>query len=161
MFKSIALLVIGSFFAYGATSAQTRPEGVHPSYVSIQMSNDPVDGPAIKSTICGGVVVDEVRRLIATAWHCVPNIHALVEKPGIFIVAGRSAKLVANSSEADTALFQLNDLKGLKAAKFATPKKGDMIFASAYYEEFPVVAPLSDRYIPRVTIKATLDWGGK
>lgn len=152
-----ALLFLGAVVAH----AQGRPEGVHPSYVSIQMRSDPIDGPSIVRTICGGVVVDEVKKIVATAWHCVPNIRALIEKSGIFIVGGADAKLVAMAPEADMALFQVNTLKGLKAARVATPKKSDMIVASAYYDEFSVVAPILDRYIPQVTIKATLDWEGK
>lgn len=143
------------------TYAQNRPEGIHPSYVSIQTNNDPIDGPSIISTICGGVVVDEVKKIVATAWHCVPNVRASIEKPGVFTIGGSNAKLVAIATEADTALFQVDNLKGLKGVKIATPKKGDIIVASAYYEEFPVFQGLQDRYTPQVSIKVTLDWEGK
>lgn len=134
---------------------------LHPSYVSIQMSNDPIDGPTIRSTICGGVVVDEMKRLVATSWHCVPNQRSVVEKPGIFTAGGSNAKLVTLAPEADMAIFQVENLKGLKAAKMSTPKKNDMVTASAYYDEFQVVAPMQDRYMPQVTVKVTLEWEGK
>lgn len=161
MIKAFLVAVAAMALTAPASFAQGRPEGVHPSYVSIQMSNDPIDGPSIRSTICGGVVVDEERKLIATAWHCVPNQLALISKPGVFTVNGSNTKFVAMAAEADMALFQVEDLNGLKAANFATPERGDVIRASAFYEEFTVVAPLSDRYTPQVTVKVTLDWEGK
>lgn len=157
--RSFLLMIL--FLCSGVSFAQGHPEGVHPSYVSIQMRGDPIEGPSTVNTICGGVVVNEVKKIVATARHCVPNLRALIEKPGVFIVGGADAKLVAMAAEADMALFQVNDLKGLRAAKFATPKKGDLIMASAYYDEFVVVAPMPDRYTPQVTIRTTLDWEGK
>lgn len=159
MFARIFPVILS--LCFGTAIAQGRPTGVHPSYVSIQMRSDPIEGPSILSSICGGVVVDDLKKIVATAWHCVPNTRALIEKPGIFIVGGEDAKLVAMASEADMALFQVKDLKGLKAAKSATPKKGDMIMASAYYDDFYVVMPMPDRYIPQVSINVTLDWEGK
>ena len=153
--------VVFSICVVGNTIAQDRPPGVHPSYVSVQMRGDPIDGPSALNTICGGVVINEAKRLISTSWHCVPNVRALIEKPGVFTVGGVDAKLVAYAAEADKALFQVSDLRGRKAVKFATPKKGDIVRGSAYYDEFPVVVPMSDRYMPQVSIKVTLDWEGK
>lgn len=157
MFKLITLLVC---FCASFTFAQDNPT-LHPSYVSIQMSNDPVDGPTIKSTICGGVVMDETRKFVVTSWHCVPNQRSVVDKPGIFSIAGSNAKLVTYSPEADMAIFQVENLKGLKAAKISTPKKSDTVTASAYYDEFQVVAPMQDRYMPQVSVKVVLEWEGR
>ena len=42
--------------------AQQLP-GVHPSYVSIQMLIDPLDSAPRMTTICGGVMVDEPKKL--------------------------------------------------------------------------------------------------
>jgi hypothetical protein len=125
------------------------------------MRTNPVDGPSSTNTICGGVVVDDVKKIVATAWHCVLNIQVLIDKPGVFIVGGSDAKLIAKAPEADMALFQVRDLSGKKSARFSTPKEGDPITASAYYDEFSVVAPMPDRYMPQVTISATLSWEGR
>ena len=154
----ISLLLFSGFcFAQGSLSK------VHPSYVSIQMRHEPLDGPPIVSTICGGVVVDERKKLVATAWHCVPNTKTLVSVPGIFTVNGMSAQLVAFKAEADMALFQVNELRGVKAPTLSTPNKDDVVIASAYYPEFPVFSPsqTSDRKIPQMSINTVLTWEGK
>ncbi len=125
--KMILALVI---LCFGPAFAQ-QPAGLHPSYVSIKMRSDGLDTESRISAICGGVVVEEKRRIVATGWHCVPNSRSLIEKPGMFFVGNTNARLVAFSAEADLALFQVDDLQGLKAPKFSTPKEGDTLIASA------------------------------
>lgn len=142
-------------------TAIAQEPGVHPSYVSIKMRTDTLDANPITTTVCGGVVVDEKRKLVATAWHCVPNQRSVIEKPGIFSVGGMNAKLVTFSPEADAAIFQVDNLKGLKAPAFKTPKKGDGLVASAYYDAFPVTFTSNDRFIPPMSVQVTLDWEGK
>jgi S1-C subfamily serine protease len=157
MFSKIFFVIIS--LCIGTAIAQET--GVHPSYVSIKMRTDALDADPITATVCGGVVADEKRRLVATAWHCVPNQRSVIEKPGIFSVGGMDAKLVTFSPEADTAIFQVDDLKGLKAPTFKTPKKGDVLVASAYYNAFPVTFASTDRFIPPMSVQVTLDWEGK
>ena len=157
MFARISLVALSLCF----DTAIAQETGVHPSYVSIKMRIDALDASPMTATVCGGVVVDEKRRLVATAWHCVPNQRSVIEKPGIFSVGGMNSKLVAHSAEADTAIFQVDNLKGLKAPSFKTPKKGEMVFASAFYDAFPVTFARNDRFIPPMSVQVTLDWEGK
>ncbi len=158
MLKNFILMYFA--FATVVVFAQ-QPTGVHPSYVSIKMKTDALDTDAIVTTICGGIVADEKRKIIATAWHCVPNQRSVIEKQGVFSVGGMNAKLVLFSAEADTALFQVTDLKGLKAPNFKIPQKGDIVVASAYYDSFPVTAQMPDRFFPAMSVQITLDWEGK
>ncbi len=157
MLAKISLVALSLCFG----TAIAQGSGVHPSYVSIMMRTDALDAEPITRTICGGVVVDEKRKLVATAWHCVPNQRSTIEKPGVFSVGGMNAKLVTFSPEADTAIFQVDDLKGLKAPTIKSPKKGDVLVASAYYDAFPVTAQTSDRFFPPMSVQVTLDWEGK
>ena len=159
MFTKIVLVLFSISLCFGNAIAQEP--GVHPSYVSIKMRSDALDSDPVATTICGGVVVDEKRKLVATAWHCVPNQRSIIEKPGIFSVGGMNAKLVTFSPEADTVIFQVDNLKGLKAPAFKIPKKGNILVASAYYDAFPVTFTAVDRFIPPMTVKVTLDWEGK
>lgn len=106
----LALLTTISF-------AQQQP-GVHPSYVSIKMRSDAIDTAPETMAMCGGVVVDEKRKLIATAWHCVPNSRLVLEKKDMFSVGGMNAQLVDHSAEADIAIFRVDNLKGLKAPRY-------------------------------------------
>ena len=142
------------------TAFAQQPPGVHPSYVSISLTTQPIDGEPFTSTICGGVVVHEELRLIATAWHCVPNQQSVLAS-GLFSVGGKSSKLFMFSPESDIALFQVTDLNGQKAPPFRTPVKGDSVVASAYYDNYPVMASNPDRFVPPITIQVTLDWSGK
>jgi S1-C subfamily serine protease len=146
-----------------ASISLVQAAGLHPSYVSIQMNTDAIDSEPRLMTMCGGVVVDEARRLVATAWHCVPNQRSVIEKPGVFSVGGMSAKLLKFQPEADMAIFHVENLKGVKAPKFRQPNKGEIVVASAYYDEFPVTAPVptADRFIPMMSVRVTLDWEGK
>lgn len=157
MFVRILLVALSLYFG----TAISQEPNVHPSYVSIKMRTDALDANPITTTVCGGVVVDEKRRLIATAWHCVPNQRSVIEKPGVFSVGGMNAKLVTFSPESDTAIFKVDNLKGLKAPTFKTPKKGDLLVASAYYDTFPVTSTINDRFIPSMSVQVTLDWEGK
>lgn len=160
MFKNLFLAILAmSFLSSGSSFAGDT--GVHPSYVAIKMKTDTLDSEPITSAICGGIVVEEERRLVATAWHCVPNQRSVIEKSGVFSVGGMNAKLISFSPEADTAIFQVDDLKGLKAPTFKIPKKGETIVASAYYDAFPVIAPSGDRFVPAMSVQVTLDWEGK
>lgn len=160
----IKALIFPLFLFYFSTTVFAQPKGLHPSYVSIQMRTDTIDTPSRTMTICGGVVVDEKRKLIATGWHCVPNSRAVIEKKDAFSVGGMNAQLLNYSAEADLAIFRVDDLKGLKAPRFSTPKKGDVLVASAYYDTFPVLSfpPGSvDKFFPIMTAEVTLDWEGK
>ena len=160
MLKNLFLAILAlTFLSSGSSLAGDM--GVHPSYVSIMMKTDTLDSEPITSTICGGIVVEEERRLVATAWHCVPNQRSVIEKSGIFSIGGMNAKLISFSPEADTVIFQVDDLKGLKAPAFKVPKKGEILFASAYYDAFPVIAPSGDRFVPAMSVQVTLDWEGK
>lgn len=160
MIKKFVLVFLSLLtWAIGTVSAQ-QPPGVHSSYVSIEMRTDALDAASITITICGGVVVDEKRKLIATSWHCVPNQRSVIEKPGVFSVGGMNAKLVSFSPESDTALFQVDNLRGLKAPTFKTPTKGEVVVASAYYKNFPVVSSMSDRFVPQMSVQVTLNWEG-
>lgn len=144
-----------------STFAQQRPQGIHSSYVSIEMKTDTLDSQPTTNTICGGVVANVALKLIATAWHCVPNQRSIIEKPGIFSINGMNAKFITFSAEGDVALFKVDDLKGLKAPQFKIPKKGDIIVASAYYNEFPVFTGSGDRFTPLMSIRVVLDWEGE
>lgn len=124
------------------------------------MRTDALDSEPITTTVCGGIVVDEKDNLVATAWHCVPNQRSIIEKPGVFTIGGMDAKLVTFSPESDVAIFQVTSLNGLKAPKFKTPKKGETMKASAFYDAFPVTFSLSDRFIPPMSVEVTLDWEG-
>jgi hypothetical protein len=164
MFSKIFFIIISLCFViislcFGDANAQEP--GVHPSYVSIKMRTDAFDSKPVTRTICGGIVANEEKRLVATAWHCVPNQRSIIEKPGIFSISGMNATLVTFSPEADIAIFQVDNLNGLKAPAFITPKKGDTIIASAYYNSFPVTAPMNDRFVPQMSVQVTLDWEGK
>ncbi len=146
------------------TSVAQQPPGVHPSYVSIKLRTDTFDTAPETMTMCGGVVVDERRKLVATGWHCVPNSRSTIEKKDMFFVGEMSAQLVDYSAEADIAIFRVDDLKGLKAPRFSTPKKGDIIVASTYYDNYPVLnfPPGSvNKFFPTMSAKVTLDWEGK
>lgn len=158
MLKQLIGLV--SFFMLLQGACAQEAAGVHPSYVSIKMRSDALDAEPVTSTICGGVVVDEKRNLVATAWHCVPNQRSVIEKPGIFSVGNMGAKLVTFSAEADIALFQVSHLQGLKAPAFSTPEKGSRVIASAYYDDFPVTPQSSDRFFPMMSVQTVLDWEG-
>lgn len=72
-----------------------------------------------------------------------------------------NAKFIAFSNETDIALFEVSGLKGIKAPTFTTPKKGDEVAASAYYDNFGVSILGSDRFFPPMSISTTLDWSGK
>ena len=162
MIKKFVLAFLSTLVAITAFAQQ--PPGVHPSYVSIEMRTDTIDTPPQKMAICGGVVVDEMRQLVATGWHCVPNSRSILEKKDMFSVGGMNAQLVDYSAEADVAIFHVDDLKGLKAPRFSTPKKGDELVASAYYDNYPVLnfPPGSvNKYFPIMTAEVTLDWAGK
>lgn len=150
-------MMLASFAAFA------QPPGTHPSYVSIQMRTDALDSKPMTSNICGGVVVDEKRKLIVTAWHCVPNQRTLIEKPGMFSVNGMAAKLLVFAAEADMAIFQVADLRGVKAPMFKTPKRGDTVTSTAYYDSLPVSpsGPMVDRFFPPMSISTTLEWEGK
>lgn len=152
--------IIVALFLFMFSLTTFAEEGTHPSYVSIKMRSDALDTEPLTRTICGGVVVDEEKNLVATAWHCVPNQRSVIEKPGIFSIGNMGAKLVSFSPEADLALFQVSHLQGLKAPKFSTPEKGTRVVASAYYDDFPVTPQSSDRFFPPMSIQAVLDWGG-
>jgi S1-C subfamily serine protease len=156
MFKKLLTTLLFSLASISATA-----QALHPSYVSIKMKSDALDMAPLERSICGGVVVDEVRRLVATAWHCVPNQRSTIEKAGIFSIGGMEAKFVSYSPEADIALFEVSDLKGLKAPEFRTPMRGDKVVASAYYDSFNVLAPANDRFTPPMSIKAILEWEAK
>lgn len=141
-----------------------QPPGVHPSYVSIKLRSDTLDTAPEMRAMCGGVVVDEKRKLVATAWHCVPNSRQATEKKDTFSIGGMNAQLVDRSAEADIAIFRVDDLRGLKAPRFSTPKKGDTLVASAYYDSYPVLnfPPGSlDKFFPMMSAEVTLDWEGK
>lgn len=162
--KLLALWLLACFAsAFAPAPAFAQPPGTHPSYVSIQMRTEPLDAPPTTQSVCGGVVVDEKRKLVATAWHCVPNMRSAIEKPGVFSANGMNAKFVAFLPEADLALFQVDDLKGVKTPTFKTPKKGDSVTASAFYDNFPVTpqGQGDDRFFPSMTISGTIDWEGK
>lgn len=146
------------------TAFAQQPPGVHPSYVSIKMKTDTLDTPSETMTMCGGVVVDEKKKLVATAWHCVPNSRLILKEKGMFSVGGMDAQLVAQSAEADVAIFRVDNLKGLKAPRFGVPKRGDTIVASAYYDSYPVLnfPPGSvNKFFPMMSAEVTLDWEGK
>ncbi len=164
MIKKFVLVFLSLLtWATGTVSAQ-QPPGVHPSYVSIKIKSDTLDTAPEIRTLCGGVVVDEKRNLVATAWHCVPNSRKVTEKNDMFSVGGMNAQLVVRSAEADIALFRVDDLRGQKAPRFSTPKKGDTLLASAYYDAYPVLNfPLGsvDKYFPIMNAEVTLDWEGK
>lgn len=127
------------------------------------MRMESLDTPPVTQTVCGGVVVDEKRKLIVTAWHCVPNTRSVIEKPGVFSVNGMNAKFIDFLPEADMALFQVGDLRGVKVPAFKTPKKGDTVTASAFYDNFQVTPQGQgvDRFFPAMTISGTIDWEGK
>jgi S1-C subfamily serine protease len=127
------------------------------------MRVDTLDAMPVTKSVCGGAVVDEKRKLVATAWHCVPNQRSIVEKSGIFSVGGMNAKLLTFSPEADIAIIEVDDLKGMKAPQFKTPNKGDLLTASAYYDAFIVQTPTStsDRFVPQMSVQVTLDWEGR
>lgn len=149
--------------AFAPAPAFAQPPGTHPSYVSIQMRTDALDSKPLTTNVCGGVVIDEKRKLIVTAWHCVPNQRSLMEKPGIFSVNGMAAKLLVFTAEADMAIFQVADLKGVKAPAFKTPKRGDIVMSTAFYNSLPVspAGPMVDRFFPPMSISTTLEWEGK
>lgn len=138
--------------------AHAQPPGTHPSFVSIQMETDMIDTPAYKQSVCGGVTVDEARKLVITAWHCVPNQNSAIAK---LSANDQPVKLIGWSPEADMALFQVENLKGAKAPEFKTPKKGDTVKASSYYDNFSISAQLQDRLMPNMSISVTLEWEGK
>jgi hypothetical protein len=146
--------------ALAASAAIAQPPGTNTSYVAIQIKTDTLDMPSNTATTCGGVVVDEKKKFIATAWHCVPNSSRLLNEQGAFMANGSPAKLVTFSAEADMAILVVVDLKGVKAPKFVTPKKGEEVVASAFYDSFPVnnMGPNMDRYFPQTSISVTLDW---
>lgn len=154
------LLALAALMWIAALSApaHAQPPGTHPSFVSIQMETDAIDTPAFKQAICGGVVMDEVRKLIVTAWHCIPNQNAALAK---LSANDQPIRLIGWSSEGDVALFQVENLKGAKAPAFKTPKKGDIVTASAYYDNFSLAAQLQDRIMPNMSVSVTLDWEGK
>lgn len=154
--KKLIILLVSNL---GFFSVWAQPTGAHPSYVSIQMNMMPADSLPNKQSVCGGVVVDEVRKLVITSWHCVPNSRPVIDNA--LSVNGMKAKLVGFSREADMALFQVEDLKGMKAPKFATPKKGDVVSATAFYDAFPVLTTMPDRYMPPMHLTTSLDWEGK
>jgi S1-C subfamily serine protease len=142
------------------TAFAQQPPGVHPSYVSISMKTDPLDADSITTAICGGVVADEQLRIIATAWHCVPNQKSALNA-GTFFMGNMNATLLSFSPESDIALFQVEDLKGLKAPAFKIPTKGQAVVASAYYDNFPVIGQSMSRFVPVMSVRVTLDWEGK
>lgn len=125
------------------------------------MKMDPIDGPSSKQSVCGGVVADEKRKLVVTAWHCVPNSQAAISAPDAFSFNGMRAKLVKISPQSDQAIFHVPELKGVKAPKFAIPQKGDIAVATAYYDAFQVSPILQDRFMPPMTINTVLEWEGK
>lgn len=162
MIKKFALTFLSALIAVIAFAQQ--PPGVHPSYVSIKMRTDTLDTPSETMTMCGGVVVDEKKKLVATAWHCVPNSRLTLKEKGMFSVGGMDAQLVDHSDEADVAIFRVDNLKGLKAPRFSTPKKGDTLVASAYYDSYPVLnfpPGSANKYFPMMSAEVTLDWEGK
>jgi hypothetical protein len=149
--------VLATLLASSFTLAQ--PPGTHQSYVSLVRTIRPLEGPPIAQTICGGVVIDERRKLVATALHCVPNEQALL--PSLSINGG-AAKLVLHSADADMAIFEVSNLRGVKAPQFATPSIGQSISAFAYFDSFGVSPQgQSDHFFPLNTIKATLSWKGE
>lgn len=162
MIKNIVFVLLSVFATHIAFAQQQS--AVHPSYVSIKLRSDTLDTAPEMRTMCGGVVVDEKRKLVATAWHCVPNSRQAAEKKDTFSIGGMNAQLVDRSAEADIALFRVDDLRGLKAPRFSTPKKGDTLVASAYYDTYPVLnfPPGSvDKFFPIMSAEVTLDWEGK
>lgn len=164
MIRKIVLVFFSLLIMVAVSAFAQQPPGVHPSYVSIQLRTDTFDTAPQTMTMCGGVVVDEKKKLVATAWHCVPNSRLTLKEKGMFSVGGMDAQLVDHSAEADVAIFRVDNLKGLKAPRFSTPKKGDTLVASAYYDSYPVLnfPPGSvNKYFPMMSAEVTLDWEGK
>lgn len=153
-----ALIIVFILTVLAPTLANAQPRGANPSFVSIQIETDMIDTPQFKQSVCGGVVVDETRKLVVTAWHCVPNQNAALNK---LSANDMPVKLIGWSPEADMALFQVENLKGAKAPMFKTPERDDTVVASAYYDAFPVSPMLQDRIMPQMSITATLQWEGK
>lgn len=138
-------------------------EGLHPAYVWVRIQPDTFFSRPTPPIECGGLVADGKRKLVVVAWHCIPNQPWRIAQPGVVTINDHNAKFLAYDSYTDLVVFHVPDLGDIEAPSFSTPKKGDVLKATALYDAFPVMytGEPNDREKPALSIRTTLDWEGK